>query len=72
MEAANKGNPINTSNDLCTRFIRKKFQCIMVFLATLYLFLEVFKLTIDKFDKETIHSFMKSKNLFSVNETHQQ
>lgn len=68
-----KTNPISfnnyTNNDLCTRFIRKKFQCIMVFLGTLFLFLEVLKLTIEKFDKETIHNLINSKNLFSTNNT---
>lgn len=58
--------PTAENNDLCTRFVRKKFQCIMVFLATLYLFLEVLKLSLDKFDKETFHLFVKNQTLFPI------
>lgn len=55
--------PTLGNNDLCTRFIRKKFQCIMVFLATLYLFLEVFKISLEKLDKETLTNFMKNQTV---------
>lgn len=54
------------NNDLCTRFVRKKFQCIMVFLATLYLFLEVFKISLEKLDKDTLQSFMINQTLFAI------
>lgn len=45
---------MDTNNTLCTRFIRKKFKCIMLFGITFIILLDIIKLVLEKFDAETL------------------
>ena len=61
--------PSNPQDDLCTRFMRKKFKCIMTFLVMLILFFEVFKTVMEKIDKETLNdllSIVKQSNNINI------
>jgi hypothetical protein len=42
------------SDNLCIRFVRKKFKCIIIFCLLLIVLLEVIKLILEKVDNETI------------------
>lgn len=54
-------NPIKNNNDngLCCRFMRKKFNCLMLFFVVLLLFLETVKLTLAKIDTDSLNQMIE-------------
>jgi len=46
-------------NTTCVRFMRKKFQCIIVYTLLLIAFLEVIQIVMDKLNSDTIESLYK-------------
>lgn len=46
-------------DDLCTRCIRKKYRCIMVFLGVILLLIQSFHLIIGKLDDEQLSYIFK-------------
>lgn len=58
-DQSNKESNINQQNNVCTRFIRKKFQCIIVFLLFLIALSELLNTFITKFDTTLIQSLVE-------------
>lgn len=49
-------NTVSENDSLCTKFIRKKFLCIMTFLITIIAAMQVFKTIVDKMSNDDISS----------------
>jgi hypothetical protein len=54
-----KNNNDNNDNGLCCRFVRKKFNCLMLFFVVLLLFLETVKLTLAKVDTNSLNQMIE-------------
>ncbi len=48
----------NIGNDKCTRFVRKKFKCIMLFLIALIALIQLMDTAFSKIDLNTTKSFL--------------
>lgn len=76
METLNKGRAIfanqqiNETESLCVRFIRKKYQCIMLFLLILFMTLEIIKLILDKINAENIENMFNFKRNIIADRKH--
>lgn len=55
----NKINGHIDENNLCVRFIRKKFRCIIIFLLTLIALFELINNIISKMDNDNLHNVTK-------------
>jgi len=58
-DQSNKESNINQQNNVCTRFIRKKFQCIIILLLFLIALSELLNTFITKFDTTFIQSLVE-------------
>jgi len=49
-----KNDPITTQDDICTRFIRKKFKCIIIFLLAMIALFEFSNNLLNKLDQNLL------------------
>jgi hypothetical protein len=57
-----KSNPDHRNDNLCIRFLRKKFKCVIIYTLLFYSFLQLAILLIQKTDDSKLNDLIRSNN----------